>query len=146
MNTVDELERLVRLRESGAITEAEARLAQRHAELARLIDQVNFQVQEAYEQVRRSERVVNLYRETILRAAEANVKAAQSAYVTAKISFLSLIEAERNQVGLRDRFYEAIAEYFKRRAALERAIGGPVEPMPTPRPAEPAHASGVQPY
>jgi outer membrane protein TolC len=116
-------------RRYGAVAEAEARIAQRRAELARLSDQVNYQVQEAYARVKRSEKSVRLYRDTILRTAEANVKAAQSAYTTGKIPFLSLIEAERNVVGLRDRYYEALADYFRRRAALERAVGGPVAVM-----------------
>jgi hypothetical protein len=37
---------------------------------------------------------------------------------------LSLIEAQRNLILLRDRRYEAIADYFRRRATLERVIGG----------------------
>jgi outer membrane protein TolC len=115
-------------RRDGAVSEAEARIAQRRAGLDRQRDQVSLQVQEAYAQVRERERVVRLYTETILPAAEANVKAAQSAYVTGKIPFLSLIEAQRNVVGLRDRYYEALAEYYRRRAALERAIGGPLLP------------------
>jgi outer membrane protein TolC len=115
-----------RQRRHAAVAEAQARLAQRKAELARLSDQVNYQVQEAYARVQRSEKSVRLYRDSILRAAEANVKAAQSAYITAKIPFLSLIEAERNVVSLRDRYYEAVADYFRRLAALERAVGGPL--------------------
>jgi outer membrane protein TolC len=113
-------------RRYGAVAEAAARIAQRRAELARLSDQVNYQVQEAYARVQRSEKSVRLYRDTILRAAEANVKAAQSAYITGKIPFLSLIEAQRNATNLWDRYYEAIADYFRRRAALERAVGGPL--------------------
>jgi outer membrane protein TolC len=110
----------------AAVAEAQAKVAQRRAELDRQVDQVNFQVQEAYEQLRESEKVVRLYDETILRAAEQNVRAAQSAYVTAKIPFLSLIEAQRNHAMLRERYYEAIADSFRRRAALERAAGGPL--------------------
>jgi hypothetical protein len=48
----------------------------------------------------------------------------------AKIPFLTLIEAQRNLVNLRDRYYEALADYFRRRASLERAIGGPLAPQP----------------
>jgi outer membrane protein TolC len=113
-------------RRNGAIAEAEARLAQRKAELARLTDQVNFQVQEAYARAQRSARSVALYRKTILRAAQANVEAAQAAYTTGKVPFVSLIEAQRNVVNLRDRYYEALADSFRRRAALERAVGGPL--------------------
>ena len=84
----------------------------------------------------------------MLKAAEANVKEAQAAYAAGKIPFLNLVEAQRNRVMLRDRFYEAIAETARRRAALERVIGGsgPLTPpgqlvpprlMPEPRPPAP---------
>jgi cobalt-zinc-cadmium efflux system outer membrane protein len=117
-------------RRRAAVAEARARLAQRQAELARQTDQVNFEVQQAYEQARESGQAVRLYEQTILPAAEANVKAAQTAYVTGKVPFLSLIEAERNVVGLRDRGYEVTAESFRRRAALARATAGPLESPP----------------
>lgn len=107
-------------RRCAALAEAEARLAQHQAELARLSDQVQFQVQEAFELVVEGSKVVRLYHDTVLPAAEANVKAAQTAYLAAKTPFLSLIEAQRNLVSLRDRYYEVIAEYLRRRATLER--------------------------
>jgi hypothetical protein len=50
--------------------------------------------------------------------------------VTAKIPFLSLIEAQRNLVNLRDRYYEAVADYFRRRATLDRVVGGPLLSAP----------------
>jgi outer membrane protein TolC len=110
----------------AAVAEAQARAAQRRAEVDLLIDQANFEVQEAFEQVRESEKTVRLYEETILPNADAYVNAAQSAYVTGRVPFLSLIEAQRNRVMLRDRYYEAIADYFRRRAMLERVTGGPI--------------------
>jgi outer membrane protein TolC len=129
-------------RRDAAVAEAQARLAQRQAEFARLTDQANFEVQQAFEQVRESERVVRLYEATILPAAEANVKAAQSAYVTGRIPFLSLIEAQRSLVGLRDRYYEAVADYFRRRAALERAVGTPLASPPlTPQAGAPGQSA-----
>jgi outer membrane protein, heavy metal efflux system len=85
-------------------------------------------VEEAYQQVQESEKAVRLYAETILPAARENVKAAQTAYVTGKIPFLSLVEAQRNLVGLRDRHYEALADSFRRRATLERVTGEPLGP------------------
>lgn len=125
-------------RRAGAVAEAHARLSQRVAELASRTDQVNLQVQEAYEQVLESEKGVRLYNDTILPAATDNVKAARTAYATGRIPFLSLVEAQRNLVGLRDSYYEELAEYFRRRATLERVIGGPgllpqSEDLPSPR-------------
>lgn len=123
-------------RRHAAVTEADARIARRRAELDRQTDQVNFEVEEAYAQVSESEKIVRLYAGSILPDAQANVKAAQSAYVTGKTPFVSLLEAERNVVGLRDRYYEAIADYFRRRATLERVIGGPL-PSEDPGAAKP---------
>ncbi len=131
-------------RRDGAVAEAQARIAQRRAELAQQVNQVNFEVQQAYAQVRESERNVRLYEKTVLPAAAQNVKAAQSAYVTGKTPFLSLIEAERNVIGLRDRYYELVADYYRRLAALERAVGGPLTPWPpVPVPQSPCLVPGT---
>lgn len=122
-------------RRCGGVAEAEARLAQHQAELEKQKNQVSLQVEEASAQVRESDKMVRLYTDSILPSAEANVKAAQSAYVTGKTPFLSLIEAQRTLVGLRDRFYEAQTDAFRRRATLERVIGEPGAGAP-------AHTSG----
>ena len=119
-----------RARREGAVAEAQARIARRRAELTSRVNQANFEVQQAYEQVRESERVVRLYENKILPAARLNVSGAQSAYVTASIPFLSLIEAARGEVEIRAKYFEAVADYFRRRAALERAMGGPLESVP----------------
>ena len=64
-----------------------------------------------------------------------NVEAAQSAYETGKVPIVTLIEAQRNRVMLRDRYFEAVADYFRRRATLERVSGGPLAPTTPPTPA-----------
>jgi outer membrane protein TolC len=117
----------------AAVAEAQARLTQRQAELAKLTDTVNFQVQEAAAQVRESSRVLQLYREEILPAAEQNVKSGRADYTTGRVPFVALIEAQRNAVELRDRYYEALAAYGRRLAALERIIGGPIATSPAPQ-------------
>lgn len=112
-------------RRGGAVDEAQSRLAQRRAELARLIDRVHFEIQEAYEQAAESERVLALYRATTLPAARRNVTLAVSEYAVNRVPFLNLIEAQRNLVELRERYLETSTELVRRRAALERAVGGP---------------------
>jgi outer membrane protein TolC len=116
-------------RRLAAVSEAESRIAQRRAELARMTDQANYEVQQAYEQVREAQRVVRLYETEVLPAARNNVRAAQAAYVPGKIPLIALIEAQRNSVNLQDRYYEAIADYFRRLATLERAAGGSLSPV-----------------
>ena len=90
---------------AGAIEllgEAQARVAQRRAELLRLSDRVNFEVQEAAEQVREAEDIVRLYEMKVLPAAEANIKEAQTAYVNGKVPFLNTFKPWRTVSGLRD--------------------------------------------
>jgi outer membrane protein TolC len=112
-------------RRRAAVAEAEAVLAQRQAAFARLTNEVGFEVQQAHAQVREAEQSLRLYDEKILPAARENVKAAQSAYVTGKVPFVTLVEAQRSLVELKERAYAAAADYHRRRAGLERAVGGP---------------------
>jgi outer membrane protein, heavy metal efflux system len=118
----------------AAVSEATAKIMQRRAELARMVDQVTFQVHEAYAQVAEAEKIVHLYEKKILQDAESNIKAARNAYTAGQIPLLSLLEAQRNLVDLRDRYYEKVANYFQRRATLERAVGEPFAPTADPAP------------
>ena len=110
----------------GAVREAEAKINQRVAELNRLTDDVNLAVAQSYQEAAESDKTVRLYEQTLLPDAELGVKSAQSSYTTGKIPALTLIDAERSVIDLRDRYYEAMADAFRRRAALERAVGGPL--------------------
>ena len=112
---------------NAAVSEAAARVMERRAELARMIDQANFQVHEAFARVTEAEQIVHLYENTILPAAENNVKAARNAYATGQIPLLSLLKAQQDLVGLRNLYYQGIADYFQRRASLERAVGEPLK-------------------
>ncbi len=114
-------------RRSAAVVEAQSKVAQRRAELSRMTDQVNLQVQEAFEMLRESDRVIQIYDKKILPAAEANIKEAQASYVNAKVPFITLLEAQRSFIGLKDRYFEALAEAVRRRAALERAVGEAID-------------------
>jgi outer membrane protein TolC len=116
-------------RRRGAVAEASAQLAQRQAQLAQRMNQIGLDVEQAAAQARESEQALRLYEERILPAARENVKAAQSAYTTGKIPFVTLIEAQRNLIELRDRFYQAGADYHQRKATLERATGGTLTPV-----------------
>lgn len=110
-------------RRDAAVAEAQARLAQRRAELDRLTAHARLQVQEAFEQAQEADRALKLYEETALPAARENVRLARVAYANNKVPFLNLLEAQRNLVELRDREYQLRAEARRRRAALDRATG-----------------------
>jgi outer membrane protein, heavy metal efflux system len=121
-----------RARRNAAVEEAEARLAQRRAELAKLTDQANFQIDQAYQEVREAAETVRLYETKILKDAKENIEAARPAYVTGLIPASNLVEAERTFVELKDRYFQAVADYFRRRAALDRAVATPLDNTSSP--------------
>ena len=120
-------------RRRAAVREASSKAGQRRAELDRLVAQVQFEVQEAYENVTESRASVLLYKERILPAATQSVATAQSTYESGKLDFLRLVEAQRQLIGVRERQTEALANYHRRVADLERTVGGP---LPESRPPE----------
>jgi outer membrane protein TolC len=121
-------------RRDAAVWEAKSRLAERRAELARQVNQVNYEVNQAYAGVSESRQAARLYEKTVVPAAELNVKSAQAAYLTGRVPFLTLVEAERNVIGLKDEYYEFVADYYRRLATLERVAGGALVPTPGSQP------------
>lgn len=111
-------------RRSAAIREASDRLRQRRAEYQDRLDQVRFEVQSAVSRAAQSQRAIRLYEEKILPATQRSAESAQSSYTSGKLDFLRLIDAERQVYTQQAMYYQAIAEYHRRLAELERAVGG----------------------
>jgi outer membrane protein, heavy metal efflux system len=108
----------------AAVRESQARLRQRRAELEDQVDQVHFEVQAAFERLAEGQEVVRLYTDRVLPAATASLKSAQVNYTAGRVDFLRLIEAERQFNGERERYHQAVADFYRRAAELERALGG----------------------
>jgi outer membrane protein TolC len=125
---------LYRDRRRAAAQEAMFNLNRRRAEYEQRIDDIHQEVQAAHEQLRESRRVVNLYANLSMPAAQQNVTAARAGYLAGQENFLRLVFAQRQFIALRDKYQEAIANYHRRRAELERVVGGP---LPLGPPAEP---------
>jgi len=66
---------------------------------------------------------VELYRGRLLPALGDQIRAARAGFETGQNSFLTLIEAERNQRSVRLGFEEALTDFYRRRAELDRALG-----------------------
>ena len=107
----------------AAVREARWRVAQRQAKLEARIDQLQYEVQAAFEQVIEGKEIIQLYKQTILPAAELSLESARAGYVAGNIDFLRLVEAQRQVVALQERNYEAITAYLRRLAELERIVG-----------------------
>ncbi len=113
-------------RRDAAVREACNRIAQRRAEYQDRLDQVRYEVQSSFTRVGQAAKVVRLYRDKTLPAAESSLQSAQANYTTGKLDFLRLLDAERQLNNQREKYYAAIADYHRRLAELERAVGEPV--------------------
>jgi outer membrane protein TolC len=109
---------------NAAVREMTNRVSQGRAEYQQMLDQTAFEVETAWQRVNEQRRVVNLYQSKILSLAETNVESARSSYSAGQSDFLRLIDAERQLRDQQERYHEAVAEYHRRMAGLERAIGG----------------------
>jgi outer membrane protein TolC len=114
---------LQRARREAAVREAAARLAQRRAEYQDRLDQVNYEVQAAYDRTVQQRQVIALYAQRILPAAKENMESARVNYTAGKVDFLRLIDAQRQYHAQREMYYAALADYQRRQAELDRAAG-----------------------
>ncbi len=113
-------------RRRAAVREAQYKISQRRSEYEQRLDDIHNEVEATAEQAIETRRIVALYQDTILPAAEQNVEAAKAGYTTGKIDFLRLIDAQRQLIMLQEKRYEAEADYHRRLAELERVVAGPL--------------------
>jgi len=117
---------LYRKRLNAAVNEAEFKLAQRRAEYAQKALDIQYEVQTAWEQLEESRQTVLLYEQRFLPAAQQNVSTARANYDAGKSDFLAFIVAQRQLIDLREKQQQAVADYHRRRAELERVLGGAI--------------------
>ncbi len=80
------------------------------------VNELFFEVETASEQV-------NLYKYSLLPQAEQSLKASEVGYLTGKVDFLNLLDAERMVLLIRIGYFKTIADLGKSLAQLERVIG-----------------------
>lgn len=107
----------------AAVDEAESKLAGRKAETDELRDQIGFEVEKALRRTQEADEIVATYRDELLPASRDLVTANRAGLDTGRTSFVEVVRAERNVKTLELRYHAAIADAYRRRAELERAVG-----------------------
>lgn len=110
-------------RRHAAVREAMFRLNRMQAEYRQQVDSIRQDVETGLARLDGSRRTVALYTDRILPKARENVESANAGYVAGTVDFLRLIEAQRELIELQEKHQSAIADYHRRRAELERAVG-----------------------
>jgi len=125
---------------NAAVREAADEVAQRRAEYEQKLLDIQIDVASTYEETEESRQAIEIYTGKLIPVAEQNLDAARSNYDVAKSSFLDLAIAQRQLIDVRVKLQETLAEYHKRTAELQRAVGGSLlaapalEKIPAPIP------------
>lgn len=110
-------------RRAAAADEARAMRAQFLSAAARLTDAARTEVFVAVTRLREARHVLELLETRLLPVARAQIDAARAGFVTSQNAFTAVVEAERNLRGVELEYQTTRAEYGKRRAELDRALG-----------------------
>jgi len=110
-------------RRGGAVDEAKAMRAQFEADAARMSDAARTHVVVALKQLDESGHVLHLFERRLLPVARDEVDAALAAFTASQAPFVSVVEAEKNLRSVELDQQMAQADYDRRRAELDRALG-----------------------
>jgi outer membrane protein TolC len=110
-------------RRAGGADEAEAMRSQYEADVARLTDSARTQVAVALKQLEETHHVIHLMDERLLPIARDEVAAARAAFVSSQAPFFAVVDAEKNLRTVELDREMVLADYDRRRAELDRALG-----------------------
>lgn len=114
-------------RQRGEIAEAGAGVARLEAEQTAVKNRALLEVEEAYLNVKTSEKRVLLYRDRVLLGAEETYRVVRRRYDEGKSNYLEVIDAGRTLAETRTGFVDALLDYHTAVADLTRAVGGRLE-------------------
>ena len=110
-------------RRQGAVEEANAMRARYEADVARMGDAARTQVVVAVKQLEEAGHVLHIFEDRLLPIARQQVDAARAAFISSQVPFVSVVDAEKNLRGVELGQQTAQADYDRRRAELDRALG-----------------------
>lgn len=110
-------------RREGAVEEAAAQRARFESEATRLSDKARTEVAVALKRLEEARHVVRLFEERLLPVAHAQIDAARAGFVVSQNDFVAVIGAERSLRSTELSYQTARADWDRRRAELDRALG-----------------------
>src|SRR5437879_6327965 len=112
-----------------ALAEAYSRLNEAKQNYRASEQQAIYQVKDQYLSIQSSERILNLYRTTLLPQAQLTVDSAASAYAVGAIDFLTLATNLTNLISLDRQYYDELARREEAIARLEPIVGKELVPF-----------------
>jgi cobalt-zinc-cadmium efflux system outer membrane protein len=106
-----------------ALEESYSRLNEAKQNYRSAQQQAIYEVKDQYLAIQSSERILNLYKTTLLPQAQLTVDSAASAYEVGNIDFLSLVTNLTNLISLERQYYDEVARHEEAIARLEPVVG-----------------------
>ena len=107
----------------AGVREANARLKSSEKAYKNMENMTLFGVKDFHFKVQTAERLVKLYRDSIIPQAEQSLRAAEIGYQAGQVDFLNLIDSQRVLLDFNLAFYRAVADFGINIAGLERVVG-----------------------
>jgi outer membrane protein TolC len=107
----------------AGVREAVANLDSAKAAFQALKNQILFEVKDLLARIEAAEKLITLYRTTVIPQAQQTLESARVGYQTGKVEFLTLLDAERAIKDFQLDYYRALTGFEQRMAELERAVG-----------------------
>ncbi len=107
----------------AGVREANAKLKSSEMAYKNMENMTLFGVKDYHFKVQTAERLVKLYRNSIIPQAEQSLKAAEIGYKAGNVDFLNLIDSQRVLLDFKLAFYRAVADFGVNLAGLERVVG-----------------------
>jgi outer membrane protein TolC len=108
----------------AGVREAAANQDSAKAAFQVLNNQILFEVKDLQAKIEAAEKMVTLYKTTVIPQAQQTLESARVGYKAAKVEFLTLLDAERAIKDFTLDYYRALTAFEQRLAELERAVGG----------------------
>jgi outer membrane protein TolC len=118
---------LNRRKHDSEIAEATAMVNEEDAEIAAMRNAAFGQIQEALVQTKASQKLANIYHNSLRPQAEATLHSTVIAYENDKTEFLDLLDSQMTVIDLDLAYLQALAGFEMRLADLELAIGTPID-------------------
>jgi len=107
----------------AGVREATANVDSARAVFQALQNQILFEVKDLLARIEAAEKMITLYKTTVLPQSQQTLESARIGYQTGKAEFLTLLDAERAIKDFQLAYYRVLAESEQRIADLERAVG-----------------------
>ncbi len=120
-------------RDRALIRRADAISAAAEESYRRVLNRIDYEIDEYYFRLEDARRRLDLYREEILPRAESTVETDRAAYEAGRTDFLDLLNSEEKLLEAELDYRKTVAEQRRARAGLERAVGRRLAP---PNPSE----------